>query len=69
MNTNTTTFECPRCASEIHLEKAAVRTTSFVCPVCLEGEIARVSARASAGVARPRHTPRRARQARPVPVA
>jgi predicted RNA-binding Zn-ribbon protein involved in translation (DUF1610 family) len=50
MNRNTVTFECPRCASGVRLAKTAVRTASFLCPVCLEGEIARVSAGRAGGV-------------------
>ena len=31
--------KCPRCMSTVKLARKGVRTTMFICPVCLEGEI------------------------------
>lgn len=31
---------CPRCRSNLRLDRKAVRTDFFVCPACLEGELA-----------------------------
>ncbi len=31
--------KCPRCMSIVELARKVVRTTMFICPVCLEGEI------------------------------
>ena len=31
--------KCPRCMSTVELPRKGVRTTMFICPVCLEGEI------------------------------
>jgi len=39
MTTESITYECPRCASVISINKKAVRAEVFLCPVCLEGEI------------------------------
>ena len=33
------TVKCPRCMSNIELERKAIRADLFFCPVCLEGEI------------------------------
>lgn len=33
------TVTCPYCMSSIKLERKAIRTNLFLCPVCLEGEI------------------------------
>ena len=32
-------FRCPLCTSDFTLEKKAVRSETFRCPVCQEGEI------------------------------
>ena len=32
-------FKCPACTSVFSLEKKAVRSDTFRCPVCQEGEI------------------------------
>jgi hypothetical protein len=34
------TVTCPRCTSNLRLDRKAVRTDFFICPACLEGEIA-----------------------------
>ena len=34
------TVTCPRCTSNLKLDRKAVRTDTFTCPACLEGEIA-----------------------------
>ena len=34
------TFRCPHCGNVFQLDKKAVRTEFFLCPVCLSGEIA-----------------------------
>jgi hypothetical protein len=33
------TVKCPRCMSIIELERKAILSNLFLCPVCLEGEI------------------------------
>jgi hypothetical protein len=33
-------FRCPICTSAFSLERKAVRSDTFYCPVCQEGEIA-----------------------------
>ena len=32
-------FKCPICTSAFRLEKKAVRSDTFYCPVCQEGEV------------------------------
>lgn len=39
MTTENMHFRCPLCTSAFSLEKKAVRSDTFQCPVCLEGEI------------------------------
>jgi hypothetical protein len=34
-------FRCPVCTSAFSLEKKAVRSDTFYCPVCQEGEVER----------------------------
>lgn len=39
MAQETITVKCPRCSSEVKLDRSAIRTATFTCPACGEGEI------------------------------
>ena len=39
MNSGYVTVKCPRCNSTSEISERGIRTASFLCPVCLEGEI------------------------------
>ena len=39
MSKGTISVTCPRCSSEVTLARSAVRTATFTCPACGEGEI------------------------------
>jgi hypothetical protein len=39
MTAESMNFQCPLCTSAFSLEKKAVRSETFYCPVCQEGEI------------------------------
>jgi len=40
MTAESMSFRCPICTSAFSLEKKSVRSDTFYCPVCQEGEIA-----------------------------